>query len=164
MDKQQLLDKITTFINGIGIPCTAGEVEDGTFLPGVDIKNGGIIFNADKMLSPGDLLHEAGHIAVLTEADRKVVSSPDVSGDLQEGGAEMAAIAWSWAALKHLDIPPGVVFHETGYHGDSENIINNFSKGNYFGASMLQWLQMTVEQHHAKDGDAVYPDMKRWLR
>ena len=78
------------------------------------------MYDAQKLLSPGDLLHEAGHVAVLTKSDRIGVTSPEVSGDMEPGGVEMAAIAWSWAALKYLGIAPEIVFHKEGYKGDSE--------------------------------------------
>ena len=38
-----------------------------------------------------------------------------------DGGLEMAAIAWSYAAAIHLEIPPAVVFHEAGYRGGSKS-------------------------------------------
>ncbi|MCB0695938.1 MAG: hypothetical protein KDC07_01155 [Chitinophagaceae bacterium] len=161
----ELLNKITEFINSIGISCKPSSVKRDSFLPGVDIINGGIVYDADQLLSPGDLLHEAGHIAVLKEQDRKDVTSPEVSGDLDPGGAELSAIAWSWAALKHLDIDPEVVFHDQGYKGDADNIIDNFRREHYFGVSMLQWFGMTNErQHDGTGGDILYPAMQYWLR
>lgn len=166
MEHKNELDKIVSFINSIGIDCRPGVVAATSFLPGVDIVNGSILFDEMMMLSSGDLLHEAGHIAVLTSKHRESVSSPDVSGDLDSGGSEMAAIAWSWAALTHLKINPDVVFHENGYHGGSASIIENFSTQRYFGVSVLQWLGMTKEKKVDQElqTDAVYPGMKSWLR
>ena len=158
------LRKIVAFVNGIGVPCREGDVQPDTFLPGVDIVNGAIIYDTKRLVSPGDILHEAGHIAVLSKEDREKVSSPDVSGDLQPGGAEMAAIAWSWAAIQHLGIAPDVVFHEKGYHGESPQIIMNFSNRRYFGVSLLQWFGMTVERTSENEKVAIYPEMKHWLR
>ncbi len=159
------LDSIKKFINEIGINCIEGEVRADSFLPGVDIVNGCLVYKESTLLSPGDLLHEAGHIAVLKPTDRACVSSPNVNGDLEAGGAEMAAIAWSWAALQYLDIDPAIVFHSNGYHNGSESIIENFSKGHYFGVSLLQWFGMTTEKRNG-DGElgSVYPEMKVWLR
>ncbi len=160
------LDTITAFINRIGIPCMPAQLEEGTFLPGIDIKQGAILYDKERMKSPGDLLHEAGHVAVLTAEHRKTVSSPDVSGDLQEGGAEMAAIAWSWAALHYLQIVPEIVFHSDGYKGDADNLIYNFSDGKYIGVSLLQWLGMTTDPNSkVQTTDAPpFPKMKFWLR
>lgn len=164
-ENKQLLIQITAFIQSIGIPCSEGVVDEDSFLPGVDIVDGAIVYNAEKLLSPGDLLHEAGHIAVLKMEDRQLVTSPNVSGDVDEGAAEMAAIAWSWAALKHINIPPHIVFHKDGYKGDSENIIANFSENRFFGVSMLQWFGMTTERKSDDThNDAIYPAMQHWLR
>jgi len=160
-----LLNSITTFINEIGIPCKEGSVREDSFLQGVDIINGGIVYDAQKLLSPGDLLHEAGHVAVLTKSDRIGVTSPEVSGDMEPGGVEMAAIAWSWAALKYLGIAPEIVFHKEGYKGDSEVLIDNFSNGRFIGASLLQWMGMTnTMKEDGTEIGIVYPAMMHWLR
>jgi hypothetical protein len=160
-----LLQKITDFINSINIPCNEGVVRGDSFLPGVDIVNGSIVYDLSVLLSPGDLLHEAGHISVLKPEDRMNITSPDVNGDLQEGGAEMAAIAWSWAALQHLQIPPEVVFHEQGYKDGGDALIENFSNERYLGVSLLQWFGMTKEKKSTNtDNDTIYPKMKYWLR
>lgn len=158
------LSKITGFINDIGITCHEGEVRNDSFLPGVDIQDGEIIYNPAVFLSAGDLLHEAGHIAVLSPKERATVSSPDVRGDLGEG-AELAAIAWSWAALKFLDIPPDIVFHEQGYKEDSQMLIQNFSNEKYLGVSLLDWLQMTADPYSKIQSDKeFFPIMSSWLR
>lgn len=157
------IDTVVSFINKIGIPCREFAIEGDTFLPGIDIRAGEILYDPQRMKYPGDLLHEAGHIAVLSPKDRKDVQSPDkISGDLEPAAAEMAAIAWSWAALKHLDLPPDYVFHEQGYKGGSTAIIENFSLGNYFGVPMLQYLGMS--NISGSGHDAEYPAMKYWLR
>lgn len=159
-----LFATITGFINDIGIPCKEGTVKTDSFLPGVDIVNGGLIYDAETILSPGDLLHEAGHVAVLSEEDRADVNSGKINGDIDEAGVEMAAIAWSWAALTYLDVAPEVVFHEHGYKGSGETIIKNFSEERYLGVSLLQWWGMTNEPQQALNGKPSYPNMEHWLR
>jgi len=161
-----LTDRIVRFINGIGIPCRQHPVGNDTFLPGIDIKDGCILYDPERMLSPGDLLHEAGHAAVLRPADRKTICSPDkINGDLQAGGAEMGAIAWSWAALRYLQLDPIVVFHEQGYKGGADEIINNFSNGRYMGVELLQWMGMTTApKHDTAPDEYTYPKMKAWVR
>lgn len=156
MEDEKMLSKITGFINDIGITCEEGIVDQSTFLPGVDIVEGDIIYDSLMLDSYGDLLHEAGHIAVLKNEHRAVVNSPDVWGDLGEEQAEVAAIAWSWAAAQHLDIPPEVVFHAEGYRGGSELIIDKFNRQNYVGVDMLERIGMTTEP--------AFPNMDNWLR
>ena len=157
-----MLRKITGFINDIGIPCEEGIVDQHTFVPGIDIVEGQIVYDAVMLSTPGDLLHEAGHIAVLEESERAVVNSPDVTGDLGNAQAEMAAIAWSWAAAEYLDIEPEVVFHEDGYRGGSEVIMNKFHSGNYFGVDTLERFGMTTGK--SKGDEISFPEMEHWLR
>lgn len=158
------LSAITSFLESIGIPCQAADLGDNTFLQGVDIRDGRILYDIKKLISPGDLLHEAGHMAVLRPEVRAVVTSPDISGSLSPPAAELAAIAWSWAALQHLELQPEVVFHEKGYRGDSEAIIENFSNRRYVGVSILQWLGMTIEDKTQSNVEGTYPALTNWLR
>lgn len=51
------------------------------------------------MLSPGDLLHQAGHIAVTEAAKRSTVSG----ADLGDAGEEIVTILWSFAAARKLE-------------------------------------------------------------
>ncbi len=156
---EALTEKMVSFINEIGIPCKENNLSDDTFLPGLDISDGVLYYDAAKMKYPGDLLHEAGHIAVLNAEDRKTVSGPDkINGDLDAGAAEMGAIAWSWAALKHLDLPEEVVFHENGYKGGSESLVSSFRIGSGVGYPILRWLRMT------DDNGQNFPAMCAWLR
>ncbi|MBL7692322.1 MAG: hypothetical protein JNM41_12070 [Flavipsychrobacter sp.] len=155
---------IINFINQIGIPCMPATLTNDTFLPGIDIRNGIIWYDTERMKHPGDLLHEAGHVAVLLPEDRKIVSSPyNINGDLQAGGAEMAAIAWSWAALKHLAIPPEIVFHENGYKSGGADMIRNFTNGQYLGHHLLAWMGMTYVSENEPSKN-IYPAMTHWLR
>ena len=82
-----------------------------------------------KLVHPGDLLHEAGHLAVLPAVQRGCAQN-HVGED---AGLEMAAIAWSYAAARHLGIAPEVVFHEAGYRGGAESILENFAARQYIG-------------------------------
>ena len=56
------LTTIVDFLNSIGIEATQGSVSASSFLPGVRIESGRLIYDP-AMPWPGDLLHEAGHIA-----------------------------------------------------------------------------------------------------
>ena len=114
----ELRDKICAFINEAGIDCREGAIPEQTFLPGIDIQKGNIIFDPERLAHPGDLLHEAGHMAVLRPKHRPLAgNSENISGDITPAAAEMAAIAWSWAACRHLQLAPEVLFHEAGYKG-----------------------------------------------
>lgn len=164
-NKRELISKITTFINDIGLVCVEGEIPQETFLPGMHIENGCITYNYDLVNHPGDLIHEAGHLAVIMPDERKVAGPDNISGSMDPGGAEMGAIAWSWAALKHLQLPAEVLFHEEGYKDGSANLIENFSEGHYLGVPLLQWMGLTKEPKIGIEADDfTYPAMKKWLR
>jgi hypothetical protein len=157
-------NSIVAFLNELGISCQATERADEAFLPGIYIDNGKILYNPTLMKHPGDLLHEAGHLAVQAPADRVLSNAEKMNGDLQPEGAEMAAIAWSWAALKHLQLEPAILFHEEGYRGGSSALIENFTEGRYLGVPILQWLGMTRSGSNASAGGQAYPEMVHWLR
>lgn len=110
---------------------------------------------------PGDLLHEAGHLALLEPGEKWVTEGS--MGD--NGGYEMGAIAWSYAAAVHLGLAPDVVFHDSGYRGPAEAIRENFAAGRYLGVPILQWLGLAVDTKTAPTlGVEPYPAMIRWLR
>ena len=127
---------ITAFLAEIGLPVEIGEIDHPTFLPGIHADCGVLRVDPAKLSFPGDLLHEAGHLALLTGERRSQVTGD--AGD--SGGEEVGAIAWSYAAAVYLQLDPGVVFHEHGYHGGSQSMLENFAAGHYIGVPMLQWL------------------------
>lgn len=163
IDSSAATDAIILFIRSIGIPVHEERIEADTFLPGILIRNGELVMDKNKMLYPGDLLHEAGHLAVLTPAERNAVNGNLESNDLNDGG-EMMAIAWSYAACVHLNIDPHIVFHENGYKGGGSNIVENFRAGHFFGTPMLQWCGMTTEPKSKNDKNNVFPQMIKWMR
>jgi hypothetical protein len=154
-------EKICQFIREIDISVEAAIIDEDTFLPGIYIRDGAILVDEDKLLYPGDLLHEAAHLATTVPEERDE-SHAEVG---ESGGDEMMAIAWSWAALVHLELDPEVVFHPGGYKGWSRTIIESFSEGRYFGVPMLQWLGMTADKKRAEQvGTQPFPHMIKWLR
>jgi hypothetical protein len=163
--EQTLLERAIAFIRSIGIEVSYQTLEENTFLPGLLIHNGGICIDAAKLKYPGDVLHEAGHIAVVPEADRATLTADAIALRKNNAAEEMMAIAWSYAACKHLEIDPYFVFHETGYKGSGHTIADQFNEGNSFGVPMLQWAGMTAEPKSAADfGLPAYPVMAKWMR
>ena len=157
---QPIRDRIVGFLRDIGIPVREDQLPDATFLPGIAVERGGLVFDPDKLAYPGDLLHEAGHLAIVPQAERGQLDA-DVGGD---AGQEMAAIAWSYAALVYLDLPLEVVFHPAGYKGDSSALCENFTHGHYIGVPILEWRGLTDYQRPgASTSQNRYPAMKKWL-
>ena len=118
-----------------------------------------IVVDEERLAYPGDILHEAGHIAVADPAERAQPSLSPTPGD------EMATLAWSYAALRHLDLAPDIVFHPDGYKGDAAWLIETYSAGSYIGLPLLQCYGLTVEPKFAAErGVEPFPHMLRWLR
>lgn len=165
-------EKIIAFLREIGIAVHFCALDEKTFVPGIAVRNGAIYIDREKMTYPGDLLHEAGHIAVLLPEERKtfpeIPAGVDTAGNQWQqkaGGDEMAAIAWSWAALRYLRLKPELLFHEGGYKGDSEWMIENFSAGKYLGLPLLCWMGFCADEKTAAAQQVKpYPHMLRWMR
>ncbi|WP_316828950.1 hypothetical protein [Pedobacter miscanthi] len=154
---------ILSFLGDIGINYNLEFIEGETFLPGLKLRSGILIIDIGKLLYPGDILHEAGHLACMPPNIRKDMSDNLPSGDLHNGG-ELMAIAWSFAACIHLGIDPSVVFHEQGYKNASESLLDNFKESKFIAVPLLQWLGMTYDDQQAKiNGANPYPAMQKWL-
>ena len=156
------LERIVGFLTEIGVGVRRAELAAETFLPGVLIEAGGMVVDEARLAHPGDLLHEAGHLAVLTSEERARAGENLESGP----GEEMAAIAWSYAACVHLGLDAGVVFHDAGCKGGGASLRENFSAGRYVGVPLLAWYGLTRERAGGAGAgeETVYPRMARWLR
>jgi hypothetical protein len=159
LDVEQQIAEIVVFLRRIGLTVRLRALTGDTFLPGLAIRGGALVIDRSKLAYPGDLLHEAGHMAVMTAADR--MRCEGEAGT--DGGAEMAAIAWSYAAALEIGLEPAVVFHADGYKSGGSAILENFAAGRYIGVPLLQWFEITTERRN-DTGRAVYPKMSRWLR
>ena len=157
LDRTFVLDRIFAFLREIGLKVHLAELPEDTFIPGIQIVANGLNVDVDALLYPGDLLHEAGHLAVMPPEHRNL----DVpsTGD---AGEEIAAIAWSYAAVVHLDLPPEVVFHPHGYRGTSNTLIHGFANGNRPGLPLLWWMGLTTQP--TSETPSIYPKMLRWVR
>ncbi|MDB6071449.1 MAG: hypothetical protein JWL81_2620 [Verrucomicrobiales bacterium] len=151
--KRELLHRLSDWIRGIGLTVREQSLNGTTFLPGLTIGNGELVVDPDKILWPGDLLHEAGHLALTPAADR-----PALNGKLTVTPAEeMAAMAWSYAAALDAGVGAEVVFHEGGYRNGGSQLAAQYASGlppGGPGVPILQWYGMTT----------AFPRMTHWLR
>jgi hypothetical protein len=159
-----LFDEAIQFLQTIGIEIKDAFLEDeDCFLPGFLIKDGIILIDKSKVMYPGDILHEAAHIAIVPAAERYHLQGENMGQRSNADAEEMMSIAWSYAACIHLNIDPHFVFHEYGYKGAGASIVENFNKGNYFGVPVLQWLGMTTTEND-NTNQKGFPVMIKWLR
>ncbi|MBK8556061.1 MAG: hypothetical protein IPL65_09985 [Lewinellaceae bacterium] len=160
MSKADQILKIVAFIESIGINVQEGQVSAQSFLPGVEIVQGALVYDANALHYPGDLLHEAGHIALVPGHLRKQLSGNVTDLKLTDGGEEMGVMLWTYAACCFMKISPEHVFHSGGYHGQSQWLLDNYASGNYIGLPLLQWMGMCEKEADAKS----FPNMIKWMR
>lgn len=147
------------FLDEIGIDWERASLDEDTLLPGLCIEQGRLLVDPERLEYPGDILHEAGHIAVTPAADRAGLGP----AGLAEPGLEIAAMAWSYAACVHLGLPPELVFHSGGYKGAGPSILETLRSGANFGQPLLAWMDLT-EWGRDADPEQVFPVMGNWLR
>lgn len=150
-------ERCLVFLAGIGIRTGPMGRHGPQLLDGLAIVEGRLLIDADIPVWPGDLLHESGHIAVASAEERSRLGP--VAAD---GGDELAAIAWSYAAAQACGVSLRNLFHDGGYRGDSETLRTAFADGRYIGAPMLGHFGLT--DPHGYEADHPYPTMIRWLR
>jgi hypothetical protein len=159
------LNKVIDFLKSIGINVYYKPINYATFLPGISIEDGELVIDEENFLYPGDILHEAGHIAIVPAADRGSLDEHSIEKREQREAEEMMTIAWSYAVCVHLDIDASFVFHDDGYKNGGSNIAENFKEGRYFGVPMLQWIGMAIERKNEENPHLpIYPKMIKWLR
>lgn len=158
------VQKVLSFLDEIGIDVIEKEL-DSTFLPGLSLGSNCLYIDYDKLLYPGDILHEAGHLAVTTSEERKIVGTTEISPEWPTQGEEIAAILWSFAALNHLKLPLDFVFHADGYRNASNWYISSFSNQSYIGLPLLEWMGLCLGEDRAgKEGKPAFPKMLKWIR
>lgn len=151
-----LIEQMTLFLSERGIPSRFQTLDGACFLPGLEIQNGTLLIDSEQLKWPGDILHEAAHIALNPPSKRAALS-----GKLEVSPAdEMAALAWSYAAAVALEIDPHIVFHQGGYKNGGAQLVSQFgdvAAGRSMvapGVPMLQWYRMSRN----------FPEMTSWLR
>ncbi len=159
------LHKVLRFLSDIGIDVVERELQHATFLPGLDLGPGCIYVDYGKLNYPGDMVHEAGHLAVTPPASRALIGTDQQDKDWPPQGEEIAAILWSLAVARELDLPLDFVFHPHGYKDDSAWLIENFEAGNYIGLPFLEWAGLSLGPARAeKEGKPAFPKMLKWMR
>ena len=154
-----LVTRLSTFVRSIGIEVQGGAIDWKTQFPGLDIKSGTVLVDEEQLIHPGNILHEAGHLAVHDPARRR---EPKFS---PSRGEELSALAWSYAATVHLGLSSELIFYPGSYHGWATSLVENFAEQRYLGVPLLQLYGMAIEQRFAAArGLKPYPHMLRWLR
>lgn len=182
--------KIIDFLREIGIPVAVDkseeEISDKSFLPDIRVSNGGLIVNSDKVF-PGDLLHEAGHLAVIPQhfrhlADKRLRDVFETMRDflfeyeqnlgigeedlLTRGIAhseESEATAWQYAAAQAIGLPDKWLFPKDSYNGLAHETLAELKASVYFGIDGLHLAGWTSIGNTPEHGLPVYPELAFWL-
>lgn len=158
-------ETIIHFLAQIGISVIETDLPDDCFLPGLQLKGSSILMDPKKMKYPGDLLHEAGHIAVTESHLRPLIGSDEMDPDWPSAGDEIVTMLWSFAALRHLDLPTNFVFHPEGYKGQADWLVESYDSGTYIGLPLLEWMGLcNSPEKAAKEGTEAFPHMIKWMR
>ena len=151
--KDQALEKqMTDFLANIGIPHHISGLSEETRLPGLRISAGTIQIDSDRLAWPGDILYAAGLLAMAPPSERMTLTC----AGKPEPGLELPAMAWAYAAAKHLSIDPMIVFHEGGYQNGGRDIAAQFQGPRPIGVPMLVWLGLSEPGR--------FPEMASWIR
>lgn len=152
------------FLEEIKIDYYLSDENFDSFLQGVKIQNGTLIINTKNILCVGDILHEAGHLACIPSTLR-VKANDNIKDSLgEEYTFEMAVIVWSVAAAAYLEIPLTEIFHQEGYNGDANWLLEQYTAKNYIGLPLLQWMGLAVMEDKTVDGINLPFKMLRWTR
>jgi hypothetical protein len=159
MFSDPMVIKLATFVCSIGIEVEASIIDWKTRFPGLEIREGAVLVDEGQLIHPGNILHEAGHIAVHDPSRRSHRTFEPTKGE------ELGALAWSYAATVHLGLGAEVVFYPGSYTGWATALVENFAEGRYLGVPLLQRYGMAVEPRLAAErGVEPYPHMIRWVR
>lgn len=156
-DREDVVKRILAFLREIGLDVHLGPVPSTSFLPGVQVVRNGLRVDVETLAYPGDLLHEAGHLALMT-AEQRGAEFPQSS----EPAEEIGALAWSYAAALHIGIAPEIVFHENGYRGQAASLLETFREGRLMGQPLLGWMGLTTPE--LPESPSIFPRMLRWVR
>lgn len=156
MDNQNIIDHIVRFLQSINISVVEQELPNDTFLPGLSLYGNSILMDREKLKYPGDILHEAGHLAVTEEEIRPLIGTSKMSDTWPTAGDEIATIIWSYAACRFLKLDLEIVFHPNGYKNDAEWLIEQFNNKNYIGLPLLEWMSLCNKEE--------FPKMNKWTR
>jgi hypothetical protein len=101
-------DCILDFLDRIGLAVEERPIRPGTFLPGIAVLDGVLIVDRNRLLYPGDLLQEGGHLAILNPEERKLaalISAETAVTRWQQSHGPMPAVSLSTCPWTSCSIP-----------------------------------------------------------
>lgn len=173
-------ERALSFLSDIGLPVAVERGARG-FIEGVELRDGGL--RVDPMASVSNVLHEAGHLAIVPSKFRHYLSG-NIAHGLQQAFEEMEehglpgddplyrkmlqtgdteATAWAWAAGKALNIPEELIIRDEDYDGTDESLRLGLSLGAYLGIHGIANADFCTPRRSHR-GLPVYPQLAFWLQ
>lgn len=159
MQPSEAIGRMRSFLDRIGIVCREGAIEGETFLPGLLIDQGSLTIDLSKLSYPGDILHEAGHIALTDPAKRPFLNQEMLNAQSGKESEEIGVLLWTFLASREIGFPDDFVFHAGGYKGQSTWLMEQYQAGHYIGLPLLVWMGITTPSPAGG-----LPVVKSWLR
>ena len=176
------LERCLAFFRAIGLPWAWKRGAKG-FLDGVEVEQGALL--VDPCASASNILHEAGHLAILPGRFRRNASG-DLSAAMErmfgevdfsdpDSGIARAAIqcgdaeatAWAWAVGVYLGLPPKTIIKDAEYDGTGAFLRTSLRVGAYAGINGLSHAGFCAVRpgiYATARGLPVYPQLAMWLQ
>lgn len=174
------LRRVVRWLSDKGLEITSGTRHVHPFNPGIWVESGALVYDPD-VAHPGDLLHEAGHLAVLPSCLRlhangdfddvtprigeymaahpNALAFPEdpVARAMIEGG-DSSAIAWAYAAALAAGVDPWLTC-ERGFpeEDDGRAALEALQAGTFVGIANLAASGMVASRRE-------FPAVRRWLQ
>jgi len=158
MEREEIVARIFRFLDRIGIAHRERTPLEGTFLPGITIDGGTVYVDPGRLRYPGDLLHEAGHIALAPPTERAQLDQAVLGSRPAHQSEEVGVLLWTYFAAKEAGVPLETIFHAGGYKGESAWLVEQFESGTLIGLPLLSWMGVTET-----DASGVVR-VRSWLR
>ena len=173
MNMEQLSDEVYSvleFISEVGLRCElVDKVDYQSVIPNIYIRNGVIEYTLEATWQ--DLLHEAGHMAVIPssirslmsdnlEASDEVLGSDPATYELYMAGSEAGVISWSYAACLEIGLEPDNLFdafNEPEGMLMAHKMAHNNQMGGTYGVAELYYLGMI-------ESKSSFPRLVRWVQ
>ena len=180
MTRADEISATVDFLRNIGLELIEADGASG-FLDTIRIDAGKLYYQPG-ITSPANLLHEAGHLAVLPkqyrmragecvddiihemceEMGEALAANPDLSPDAPEMRAimqagETEATAWAFAAGRAIGLPDHVIIEDEDYDGEGEGIRFGLALNAYVGINGIVRGGMCQSVK-------AYPTMIKWLQ
>jgi hypothetical protein len=186
------IENITNFLTDLGFTLRVVSTPfRSAFIPGIYIDGMTLLINFDTLQEVGDILHEAGHVAVMPSMfrstihgdvdsafaaskeylethdfiDENCVENPICRALIQCGESE--AMAWSYAAAVAADIEPRLVFHSAPRTApDGKQFLAYEGEGEEIVVMFQMGAHYGVHGLQAAKMTTVrtFPKMIRWLQ